>query len=122
MSESFDACYSDLIKLSRLLENNTSSKSISDWKSSGISAITGNFGPIPYQRCLIHVQRLAKSLLIKNSIIPATLELKEIAKEIIYLDDEIMVWNWQSQLIDWGIKYKTLLTIKTIGVGTQKKW
>jgi hypothetical protein len=122
-SESFDAYHSDLIQLSKQLDPNyLPSGAISDWKSSGVSAITGNFGPVPHQRCLIHVQRSAKSLLPKNSTIPATLELREIAKEIIHLDDEIMVWNWQSKLIEWGIKYEKLLTIKTIGVGTQKKW
>jgi len=122
-SESYEAYHQDLLKLSSTLgDNHLPSGAISDWNGGGVSGVAGHFGHIPHQRCLIHVLRTLKRLLPKHSPIPETRKLRLIAKEIIHLEDEITVWNWQSKLIDWQNEYGELLTIKTKGIGTKKKW
>jgi len=63
--------------------------------------------------------KLKQSLL---SPIEATRELRTIAKEIINLEDKIDIWNWQTKLIDWQIKYGQLLTTKTKSENTKRKW
>jgi hypothetical protein len=122
-SESYDAYHQDLLKLSGSLGiNNLPSGAISDWNGGAVAGVASHFGLIPHQRCLIHVLRALKRLLPKKSPIEATRELRFISKEIIHLKDEIDVWNWQSDLIDWNIKNEDLLVIRTIGVGTKKQW
>lgn len=121
--ESYYAYHEDLVKLSDLLsKNHLPVGTVSDWKGSAVSAIASNFGNVSHQRCLIHVLRSAKKLLPKKSPIIATQKLRQIALEIIYLENEIDVWHWQEKLIDWEIKYGNLLTAKTIGKNTKKKW
>jgi len=122
-SESYDAYHQDLLKLSSSLgDKHLPLGAISDWNGGGVAGVAGNFGFIPHQRCLIHVLRTLKRLLPKKSPIEATRELRDIAKEIIYLEDEIDIWRWQEKLIDWESKYGEFLTIKTIGENTKKKW
>ena len=123
VSESYEAYHQDLLKLSSLLGiENLPSGAISDWNGGGVVGVSSQFGHIPHQRCLIHVLRTLKRLLPKNSPILETRKLRLIAKEIIHLKDEIDVWNWQSDLIDWEKENGKLLKIKTIGVNTKKKW
>lgn len=123
ISESYEAYHQDLLKLSSLLgENHLPSGAISDWNGGGVAGVASHFGPVPHQRCLIHVLRTLKRLLPKNSPILETRKLRFIAKEIIHLKDEIDVWNWQSKLINWETENGKLLLIKTKGIGTQKKW
>ena len=123
ISESYEAYHQDLLKLSKLLsENHLPSGAISDWNGGGVAGVASHFGPVPHQRCLIHVLRTLKRLLPKNSPILETRKLRFIAKEIIHLKDETDVWNWQSKLIDWETENGKLLSIKTKGIGTQKKW
>jgi len=122
-SESYEAYHQDLLKLSRLLgDNHLPSGAISDWNGGGVAGVASHFGPIPHQRCLIHVLRTLKRLLPKNSPIIETRKLRSIVKEIIHLKDEIDVWNWQSKLIDWEMAYGHLLKIKTKSENTKKKW
>lgn len=122
-SESYEAYHQDLLKLSGLLGiKNLPSGAISDWNGGGVAGVASHFGHIPHQRCLIHVSRTLKRLLPKQSPIPETRKLRSIAKEIIHLEDEIDVWNWQSKLVDWEIENSKLLTVKTKGMGTKKKW
>ena len=122
-SESYDAYHQDLLGLSTLLGNkHLPSGAISDWNGGAVSGVASNFGNIPHQRCLIHVVRSLKRLLPKRSPIEATRELRSVAKEIIHLKDEITIWHWQEKLIDWEIDYGKLLTVRTIGKDTKKKW
>ena len=95
---------------------------ISDWNGGAVSGVANHFGQISHQRCLIHVLRSLKRLLPKKNPIEATRVLRNIAKDFIHLEDEIDVWNWQTKLIDWETKYGQLLTVKTIGENTKKKW
>lgn len=123
VSESYEAYHQDLLKLSGLLgTENLPSGAISDWNSGGVAGVASHFGHIPHQRCLIHVLRTLKRLLPKHSPMIETKKLRSIARETIHLDGEIDVWNWQSKLIDWNNAYGELLTIKTKGAGTKKKW
>jgi len=122
-SESYYAYHKDLLKLSTLLsKNHLPIGTVSGWKGSTVSAITSNFGKIPYQRCLIHILRSVKTLLPKKSPIIATRKLRQIALKIIHLKDEIEIWRWQEKLIDWKIEHGKLLTTKTIGKNTKKEW
>ena len=122
-SESYEAYHQDLLKLSKLLgDNHLPIGAISDWNGGGVTGVASHFGSIPHQRCLIHVLRTLKRLLPKHSPMIETRKLRSIAKEIIHLKDETDVWNWQSKLIDWHNEYGKLLSIKTKGIGTKKKW
>lgn len=122
-SESYEAYHQDLSKLSSLLgDNHLPCGAISDWNGGGVAGVASHFGHIPHQRCLIHVLRTLKRLLPKHSPMIETRKLRLIAREIIHLQDETDVWNWQSKLIDWHNEYGKLLTIRTKGVGTKKKW
>ena len=123
VSESYEAYHQDLLKLSGLLGiENLPSGAIGDWNGGGVAGVASHFGHIPHQRCLIHVLRTLKRLLPKHSPMVETRRLRSLAREILHLEDELAVWNWQSKLIDWSNKYGQLLTIKTKGVGTKKKW
>ena len=122
-SESYEAYHQDLLKLSGLLGiDNLPLGAISDWNGGGVAGVAGHFGHIPHQRCLIHVLRALKKSPPKNSPLLETRKLRLIAKEIIHLKDNTEVWNWQSKLTDWNNEYGELLTIKTKGIGTKKKW
>ena len=122
-SESYEAYHQDLLKLSNLLGiENLPSGAISDWNGGGVAGVASHFGPIPHQRCLIHVLRTLKRLLPKHSPMIETRKLRSIAKEIIHLKDEVDVWNWQSKLIDWQMDYGDLLKVKTKSENTKKKW
>jgi hypothetical protein len=122
-SESYEAYHQDLLALSVLLGGNyLPIGAVSDWNGGGVAGIACNFGHIPHQRCLIHVLRSLKRLLPKKSPIIATQKLRQIALEIIYLENKVHVQLWQNKLIDWQSKYSELLTVKTIGEDTKRKW
>jgi len=122
-SESYQAYHQDLLELSILLgDKHLPSGAISDWNGGAVSGVASHFGQIPHQRCLIHVLRSLKRLLPKKSPIEATRVLRDIAKEIIHLEDETDVWLWREKLIDWEINHGQLLTTRTKGVGTKRKW
>ena len=105
ISESYDAYHQDLSKLSgELGGDHLPAGAVSDWNGGAVAGVASHFGPIPHQRCLIHVLRTLKRLLPKHSPIPATRKLRSVAKEIIHLEDEVDVWNWQTKLIDWEIE------------------
>lgn len=125
-SESFAALESDLIKLTKLLLESTGNfpvGAVSDWKRAIVTAVGTFFGPIPHQRCLSHVLRLAKNLLPKNSPIPATLKLREIALDLKSVSSPKERFDWQERIKDWEKTYGSLLKVKTKGQpGHHKKW
>lgn len=125
-SESFEALSEDLEKLTNLIldsSGNLPIGAISDWKSAILASVGSFFGPIPHQRCLSHVIRLAKHLLPKNSPVPATLKLREIALELKNIANHKQKTEWQEQLKHWQQNYKYLLKEKTLASpGHQKKW
>lgn len=125
-SESFGALSEDLEKLTNLIldsSGNLPIGAISDWKSAISASVGSFFGPIPHQRCLSHVIRLAKHLLPKNSPVPATLKLREIALELKDIANDSQRLGWQEKLSHWYQTYQHLLREKTIaGPGSQKKW
>ena len=122
-SESYEAYHQDLLGLSQILSSkHLPLGAISDWNGGAVAGIASNFGNIPHQRCLVHVLRSLKRLLPKRSPIKATRELRSIAKRCINLESETAVFLWQITLVKWEIKYGKLLTIRTIGINTKKKW
>lgn len=125
-SESFTVLESDLIKLTKLLLESTGNfpvGAVSDWKGAIVTAVGTFFGPIPHQRCLSHVLRLAKHLLPKNSPIPATLKLREIALDLKNISNQQERLDWRERIKDWGKTYDSLLKVKTKAQpGHHKKW
>jgi len=121
--ETRDAYHQDLLKLSKITSiEHTPSGAVSDWNGGAVTGVASNFGHIPHQRCLVHVQRKAKNLLPKKSSMKSVVDLRLIATEIIHLKDKIDVWNWQSLLTDWEKDNGELLKLRTFGVNTKKKW
>lgn len=124
-SESYLAFDTDLKILSGLItgsNGNLPKGAISDWKGAIVVAVSMHFGPVPHQRCLTHVTRMAKRLLPENSPFAATRLLRQIAQELIFVEfwqDEVD-WLWSLKL--WEEKYAYMLKEKTIGVKTRKKW
>lgn len=125
-SESFAALESDLIKLTSLISESTGNfpvGAVSDWKGAIVAAVGTFFGPIPHQRCLSHVLRLAKNLLPKNSPVVATLKLREIALDLKNVSGQKERLNWQEKVKNWEKTYSHLLKVKTIAQpGHHKKW
>jgi len=123
-SESYGALQHDLKKLAMLLygEKYYPQAAVSDWKGAMVSAVPSYFGPIPHQRCLIHLLRQAKLLLPRKSPYPATLELRAIAKEVIQLKNQADVASWFNRLGRWHDSYGYLLKVKTREEGVKRKW
>lgn len=124
-SESYLAFDCDLKKLSELItgsNGNLPDGAVSDWKGAIVTSLNMHFGPIPHQRCLTHVTRMAKRLLPENSPFAATRALRKIAQELILVEfwQEEVDWLWSLKL--WEEKYGYMLKEKTIGVKTRKKW
>lgn len=123
-SESYLALEADLKLLSNLIlfSKNFPSGVVSDWKGATVSAVSCQFGQIPHQRCLTHVESLAKRLLPENSPYVATKELRIIADGLSGIGTKLEMVNWMWQLKEWGETYGLMLKEKTKGVGTKKKW
>lgn len=125
-SESFAALSEDLDRLTRLIldsSGNLPIGAISDWKSAILVSVGSYFGPIPHQRCLSHVVRLAKRLLPQNSPIPATIELRNIALGLNQITNNQEKLAWQEKLKNWQQTYQYSLKERTIASpGHQKKW
>lgn len=124
-SESYLAFDTDLKRLSGLIidsNGNLPKGAVSDWKGAIVGAVNMHFGPIPHQRCLTHVTRMAKRLLPENSPFPATRSLRQIAQELICVEywQEEVDWSWSIKV--WEEKYISMLKEKTVGVKTRKKW
>lgn len=124
-SESYLAFVTDLRLLSRLITDSNASfpkGAVSDWKGAIVVAVNMHFGPIPHQRCLTHVTRMAKRLLPENSPFAATRWLRQIAQELICVEfwQEEVDWLWSIKV--WEEKYGFMLKEKTIGIKTRKKW
>ena len=121
--ETHDSYHQDLIMLSKIIgDAHIPVGAISDWNGGAVAGVASNFGQISHQRCLVHVQRTAKSLLPEKSATKAVRDLRMISMQITHLKDELDIWNWQSLLVDWEKVNSGLLKIKTIGINTKKKW
>lgn len=124
-SESYLALETDLKILIGIIDSSKASLpvgAISDWKGAIVAAVVCHFGPIPRQRCLTHVENLAKRLLPENSPYPATRELRLLAKTLSFLSDKAAMIDWLWKLELWQQKYEGMLKEKTLGIGTKKKW
>lgn len=125
-SESYETLHEDLAKLSGLIAQsggNYPVGAVSDWKRAIVMAVASHFGPVPHQRCLTHVLRLAKKLLPKNSPVEATLKLREIAISLKDVADNKGKTAWQEKISRWEKEYDHMLKEKTAGTPvTQKKW
>ena len=121
-SESYEALFTDLEKLMRLLDGHLPSGVVSDWKGSIVTAVSGFFPGVPHQRCLAHVAREAKRLLPKNSGFLATSTLRTIAKQLPHLKTEDQKRRWLADLIEWERIYGHRLKERTINPETGKKW
>ncbi len=125
-SESWLALDEDLTKLSRLIARSSGNYpvgAVSDWKQAIVTAVASHFGPIPHQRCLSHVLRLAKKLLPKNSPIEATLTLRGVALDLKNVSGDDQKEQWKEKIVQWEKQYGFLLKEKTAGLpGNKKRW
>jgi len=122
LSESYEAIEKDFEQLAPIIAGRLPSGIITDWKGALISAINIFLPPLPHQRCLSHVKRQLMRLLPLRSPILATQKLRKIAQQIIKIKNRKEKRLWKKQLSSWINKYGFLLRVKTIGVGTKKKW
>lgn len=121
-NETYTALHTDLQELTKILEKQKPKAAVSDWKGSIISAVNSHFGNIPHQRCLAHVVRQAKNLLPKKSPFSCTIQLRQIANDLIYLKNQQEIVGWFTKLDLWHERYNFMLKEKTIGEGTKKRW
>lgn len=121
-SESYEAIEADFKELLPIIKNHLPSGVITDWKGALVSAVNINLPPIPHQRCLAHVKRSLMRFLPLKSPVLATQKLRRIAKEIITIKNRREKILWKKNLYGWITEYESLLKVKTIGVGTKKKW
>lgn len=121
-SESYEAITADFKSLLPVITGNLPKGIVSDWKGAIVSAINEFLPPTPHQRCLSHVQRQLLSFLLLRSPIPATRQLRAIAKDITKINTNEEKNRWEKAVDDWITKCQPLLKEKTIGVGTKKKW
>lgn len=122
LSESYEAVEKDFKQLAPIIDSRLPSGVITDWKGALVSAINIFLPPIPHQRCLSHVKRQLMRLLPLRSPIWATQMLRRIAQEIIKIKNRREKRIWKKQLSNWITRYGFLLKVKTIGIGTKKKW
>jgi hypothetical protein len=120
--ETYQALHADLVELTKLLRKQKPAGVVSDWKGAIVSAVAGHFGPIPHQRCLTHVVRQAKKLLSRKSPFICTIELRQIAKNLIKLKTEDDIADWFTNLGLWHDQYGYMLTVRTTGDGVKRKW
>ena len=121
-NETYTALHTDLQELTKILEKQKPKAAVSDWKGSIVSAVSSHFGNIPHQRCLAHVVRQAKNLLPKRSPFSCTIQLRQIANDLIYLKNQQDIAGWFTKLDLWHERYNFMLKEKTIGEGTKKRW
>jgi len=124
-SESYLALETDIKTLIELIDSSKANLpigAISDWKGAIVAAVSSRFGPIPHQRCLTHIENLAKRLLPENSPYQATRELRLLAKDLSFLPDKQTMVDWLWELELWKQKYEGMLKEKTLAINTQKKW
>ena len=121
-SESYEAIEKDFEEFTPIIKNNLPSGAITDWKGALVSAVNIFLSPVPHQRCLAYVKRSLMRSLPLRSPITATQQLREIAKEIIKIQNRKEKRLWRGKLYLWIKIYGFLLKEKTIGVGTKKKW
>ena len=122
LTESYEAVEADFKKLLPIIKDDLPSGVITDWKGILVSAVNIFLPPISHQRCLAHVKRSLMRFLLLKSPIPATQKLRSIAKEIITIENRKEKILWKRKLYSWIREYDYLLRVKTIGVGTKKKW
>jgi len=121
-AESYLALETDLKQLVKLLGKNIPKGAVSDWKGAIVGNVNRYFGTIPHQRCLAHVVRQAKLLLPKKGPFPATLELRQIAKELIETKNEQAMTAWFTKLGLWHDRNGWMLKVRTKGEKSQRRW
>ena len=121
-NETYTALHTDLQELAKILEKQKPKTVVSDWKGAIVSAVNSHFGNIPHQRCLAHVVRQAKNLLPKKSPFSCTLQLRQIASDLIHLKNQQDIVGWFAKLNLWHKRYNFMLKEKTVGEGTKKRW
>ena len=121
-SESYEALFTDLEKLRRLLNDRLPNGIISDWKGAIVTAAANFLPGVPHQRCLTHVVREAKRLLPLNSPLLLTRILRRIAKQLPRIGTEEERMGWLADLIKWERIYGYRLKERTTNPETSKKW
>lgn len=121
-SESYEALFADLDKLTTLLGDRLPSGVISDWKGSIVNAVSNLLPGVPHQRCLAHVVREAKRLLPQNSPFLPTRILRRIAKQLPLIKTKAQKRSWLADLIEWERLFGFRLKERTINPETGKKW
>lgn len=122
LSESYTALITDMAKLVELLSGSLPTAAVSDWKGAIVNAVTVGFGEIPHQRCLTHVDRLAKKLLPQRSPFLATLKLRAIGEQLIKINSWAEVDIWLKRLARWYDRYGLMLKERTKNPETKRGW
>ncbi len=121
-SESYEALFTDLAKLTTLLGDHFPSGVISDWKGAIVAAVSNFLPGVPHQRCLAHVVREAKRWLPQNSPFLPTRILRRIAKQPTRIKTKEEKRSWLAELIDWERIFGHRLRERTTNPETGKKW
>lgn len=121
-SESYEAIRSDFEKLMQMIANNLPCAVVSDWKGSIVASVITFLPFALHQRCLAHVQRLLLTFLPLRSPIRATQELRFIAKQITRITSIAQKKRWTVAVHTWMCTYDTMLTERTMSVGTTRSW
>ena len=122
-SENYEALSRDGKTLADLLGANLPSGAVSDWKGAIVQAISSHFGPIPHQRCLAHVDRQAKRLLLLHSPFAATQALRRIASMLMLVGTPTDPHVWKTTLARWEKQYGGMLSEKTHApTGMTRHW
>ncbi len=88
-----------------------------------MAAVNCHLGDIPHQRCLTHVESLAKRLLPENSPFEATRKLRGLATKLSRIETKLEMVDWMWNLEVWRETFGALRKEKTQGNPTiKRKW
>jgi hypothetical protein len=122
-SETYEAIHRDMNELAQLLKSHLPIGAVSDWKGAIVAGVEANFGNIPHQRCLAHVDRQARRLLPRQSPYQATQALRRVASMLMLVETPTDPHVWQTSLARWEKQYGSMLKEKTHApTGTTRSW
>lgn len=121
--EYFDVYYEGL---QRLIKRGYSIQGVtSDWHGSLVAAVQSALPSIPHQRCIIHTERLCKSLITRRPKTEAGRMLLRIVRQMKNIKSTYDVVIWSKWIKLWKKRHETLIQERTQGTkddGTQTWW